>query len=159
MTKQWSHTSQYTISMLTDPPLAPLVVVVTGGCDYQDREAVRARLDSITSGRPMVTLYHGGCTLCGREGYQGADRLADEWARDRGLTPLVFEVSDADWEHLGCRAGPQRNRAMLQAARIQAHDDGAEIVCVAFPGGRGTADCTRSARHMGISVVTGDRVV
>lgn len=49
----------------------------------------------------------------------------------------------ADWERYGKRAGPIRNRKML--------DQGPDLV-VAFGGDKGTADCVREARRRGIAV-------
>ena len=63
-----------------------------------------------------ITVVHGGCR-------SGADRLADSWVRHTFTDGLVkVEVHEADWNK-GKRAGPMRNREMVEA--------GADI-CLAF---------------------------
>ena len=59
-----------------------------------------------------------------------------------GLPCTVFQ---ADWAGLGRKAGPIRNKLML--------DEGKPDLVVAFPGGRGTAHMTRIARGAGIEVI------
>jgi hypothetical protein len=51
------------------------------------------------------------CVVTG--GAPGADRLAEDWALARGL---ACEVHRADWEHLGKRAGPVRNKIIVGRA-------------------------------------------
>ena len=105
-------------------------VIVTGGRDYEDRQRVWEALDAA---RPDL-LVVGDAT--------GADAWARSWAHSRGVR---LEIHAADWQVYGRRAGPLRNGAMLGS-----HPD---AVVVAFPGGRGTADCVRQARRAGMSVV------
>lgn len=95
-------------------------VLVTGGRNFGDRDAVFAILDELDP--PLI--IHGGAT--------GADELAYEWARRRGRIALTYF---ADWRPGGIldrSAGPKRNRKMAR--------DGAPTLCVPFPGGTGTAD-------------------
>lgn len=114
-----------------------MVLVVTGGRDFDNRAAVYAALDSLAD--VSFTLYQGGC--------RGADALAAEWAHARGIPERVFP---ADWARLGRAAGQQRNRQMLSAA-LSAADDGCALL--AFAGGRGTAGCVSSAHALGIPVI------
>jgi hypothetical protein len=72
--------------------------------------------------------------------YRGADTLAKEWARSRGIPEVGYP---ADWR-MGPSAGPARNQRMLDAER----PDGV----VALPGGGGTADMVRRARAAGLPV-------
>jgi len=109
------------------------VVIVTGGRDYEDRERVFAALDLAHSRRRITLLVHGACPT-------GADALADEWARERGVDVQRF---DADWRALGPKAGPERNQRMVAAGATGA---------IAFPGGRGTEDCTMRCVAAGIKV-------
>lgn len=46
----------------------------------------------------------------------GVDRLGERWAKERGIPIKEFEVTVADWKHLGKRAGCVRNREMAQYA-------------------------------------------
>lgn len=118
-------------------PDGPLAVLVTGGRDYSDAETVAAALGQLD----VQVLIHGGA--------RGADTLAREWARDMLIPAVVYE---ADWHRHGRRAGPLRNEAMVAGAPHIAREYGATAVVVAFPGGRGTWDCTRRAREHGLPV-------
>lgn len=71
----------------------------------------------------------------------GADWLARKWRSERGVSGDTYR---AEWDRHGQAAGPIRNRSMAE--------DGAADGCVAFPGGRGTADMVRRAEATGISV-------
>lgn len=111
-------------------------VVVTGGRDFADRHFVFHVLDSLLLSGPTSSfaLGHGGCPT-------GADHSADLWATARGVVGTVYE---ALWKLHGHKAGPLRNQHMLEHFKPD--------LVIAFPGGRGTADCVRKARAMGIEV-------
>jgi hypothetical protein len=49
----------------------------------------------------------------------------------------------ANWSRFGKMAGPERNQRIISASEC----------LVAFPGGRGTADCVRRAEAKGIAVI------
>lgn len=104
-------------------------VVVTGGRNYSLKWIVFAALDA--SG--ATEIVHGGA--------RGADALADEWARSRGIPVRVYE---ADWKSYGRSAGPIRNSYMLT-------DSNPDCV-VAFPGGPGTKNLVDKAKSLGIPV-------
>lgn len=63
-------------------------------------------------------------------------------ALDRGVQCEVFQ---AEWKNYGRAAGPKRNRKMLLS-----HPN---AIVLAFPGGRGTANCVQQARELGMTVV------
>lgn len=107
--------------------------IVCGGREYDDWIAVYAALDRLRAKTGVAAIIHGDAP--------GADTLAGEWARDRGVEEVRYP---ADWERLGNRAGPIRNQRMLNEAR----PDGV----VALPGGTGTADMVRRARAAGLKV-------
>jgi hypothetical protein len=109
-------------------------VLVCGGRAYVDRQALYDALDKLHSQHKFELLIAGGA--------RGADSLADEWARERGVPTEIYQ---ADWAGLGRKAGPIRNQRML--------DEGVPQLVVAFPGGRGTADMTSRARMVGIETV------
>lgn len=111
-------------------------VIVCGGRDYADRDRVREILDEHVGQAESVVwpvLVHGGAS--------GADHLADDWAMGRDV---LIEEHKADWDVHGRAAGPIRNQEMADA--------GASL-CIAFPGGKGTADMKRRARAAGIPVL------
>lgn len=106
-------------------------VVVTGGRDFTDRELVFSVLDAEC---PTDLAQGGG---------PGADTLAVAWYRFRwNREPITYFAA---WGSEGRSAGPRRNQRML--------DDFEPDLVIAFPGGKGTADCVRRARKMGIRVM------
>ncbi|GAA4928865.1 hypothetical protein GCM10023224_05250 [Streptomonospora halophila] len=105
-------------------------IIVTGGRDYGDADTVERALRGHLPG--PHTIVHGGAP--------GADRLAHSVAR--GLD-WELEPHPADWERHGRAAGPIRNVEMARA--------GADL-CIAFPGGRGTADMVARAEAAGTPV-------
>ena len=108
-------------------------VLVCGGRDFRDREAVFASLDSLHAEHRFSVVIAGGS--------RGTDTLAADWARERGVPTEVYR---ADWEHFGHKAGPLRNGRMLA--------EGKPDLVVAFPGGKGTANLIEQARAAGVRV-------
>lgn len=113
-----------------------LRIVVTGGRDYPHLDSVAVALDHLHRARGIVRLAHGDA--------RGVDKAAGAWAQAHGVTEPRYTVTDREWRELGKRAGVLRNTRMLEAEQPD--------LLVAFPGGRGTADCMRSARSRGITV-------
>lgn len=117
-----------------------MILLVTGGRRYADRERLYAELDRVHAERRIRTLVQGGAS--------GADMLAIEWCAHRAVKCQTFAAS---WSKLGRAAGPMRNQEMVdEVSRIGSHIG---ALCLAFPGGSGTADCIRRARSAGIRVV------
>ena len=110
-------------------------VLVCGGRDFADRALVFRVLDAMRAGKGLDRLVHGGAA--------GADRLAAEWALDRGVEQVAYQP---DWKGLGRAAGPTRNQKMLVEER--------PAVVVAFPGGAGTRDMCRRARQAKVVVLS-----
>ena len=105
------------------------VVLVFGGRDFSDREAVFAALDSE---RPDKVIPGGA---------PGADALAREWCFDRKVS---YWNVPADWTRYGKAAGPIRNQRMI--------DEGCPSLALEFPGGRGTADMHRRCVEAGVPI-------
>lgn len=101
-----------------------LTVVVTGGRDYSDATMVNEVLDALAPSH----LVLGDA--------RGADTLAKEWAQSKTLQS--YRVHAAHWDVHGKKAGPLRNKAMLD-------DAGPDAIVVAFAGGIGTEDCVKQA--------------
>lgn len=109
----------------------PLRLAVVGSRTFADRERLFRLLDRL---RPRLE-----CVVTG--GARGADALAEEWARERGVPVVVLR---ADWRRFGRGAGPRRNAEVVAAATaVLAFWDGAS---------RGTADTVRRARAAGVPV-------
>jgi hypothetical protein len=117
-----------------DKPILKWSLVFTGGRTFKDQEkfnSIILVLDLDGPGRP-TEIHVGDCPT-------GLDYMA------RGVF-VEARVHVADWQKHGRAAGPIRNKAMLEAA-------GKHSLLVAFPGGRGTTDCVRQAKAMGITVL------
>lgn len=97
-------------------------VLVTGGRDYNDYDDVKATLAWVQRGYGIRAIIRGDA--------DGADFLCGQWAELNGVPTEVYR---AEWRTHGKRAGPIRNQRMI--------DEGKPDAYVAFPGGRGTADC------------------
>lgn len=102
-------------------------VLVCGGRDYDDRAFIFGRLDALDARRGITVVIHGAA--------DGADALADEWARSRGKAILDFP---ARWEYGDRYEGRRRNGRMLH--------EGKPDCVVAFPGGPGTAHMVEISR-------------
>lgn len=118
-----------------------MIIIVTGGRDYTDRRAVFAALDAVHTATPVYAVAHGDCPT-------GADSHAAAWAEAHRADVLHWRFP-ARWARDGRAAGPRRNQWMIDF--LAGADDGGVLV-LAFPGGRGTADCMRRARAAGMPV-------
>ncbi len=109
------------------------IVIVTGSRNWRYRRFVWMVLNSLYVRNGSFTLYHGDCR--DRQGNPcGADADAQAWADT--VRDIEVRRFPADWDRYGTRAGPIRNRAMVQTAYREA---GAEAVQgVAFPRGGST---------------------
>lgn len=77
----------------------------------------------------------------------GVDRIAEAWARTRGIKVTRFPVGRDDWRRLGPSAGPIRNRRMASYV-----GPGGGLVAVWDCKSRGTLDMIRVARDVGLEV-------
>lgn len=109
------------------------IVLVCGGSGYKNRARVYETLDAEHVRVPIGRIIDGGAT--------GADELARDWARARGVPRDGYPVHADDWKRWGKSAGPRRNERMIAHAR--------PTDVLAFPGGRGTADCVSRALARG----------
>ena len=108
-------------------------VLVCGGRNLKDANQVHMHLNMIKRDHPdrVVFVIHGGA--------DGADSLADGWARYNRLPSAMVM---ARWD-MGPSAGPVRNAWMMG---LQPH------MVLAFPGGKGTANMVSQAEKSGIHV-------
>ena len=123
-------------------------VVVCGGRAYKDVEYIWKVLDELHAGQPITGLAHGNAGGIGPISGKlyGADKIAGAWAESHDIPVKPYPVTNEDWQGYGRGAGPRRNRWML--------DEFAPDYVVAFPGGRGTADCVMAAKERNIPVLT-----
>lgn len=113
--------------------VSSLKILVCGGRNYADRAELFATLDWVNSKHGVHSLCHGGA--------RGADFLAGEWCKARNINCIVFP---AEWDHYGKRAGPIRNKHMLDTFQPD--------WVIAFAGGSGTANMVSLARNAGVVV-------
>lgn len=111
------------------------IVLVCGGRNYSNGEAVDKMLDSMQAIEAVDLVVHGGA--------DGADKLAAEWAESRGVHCASIP---ALWFKAARAAGPMRNRTMLNLVMPHACE------VVAFPGGAGTDHMVSIARKAGVHV-------
>ena len=119
------------------------IVIVTGGRNYARQSRVNEILDAAIVRLDMKLLVQGGA--------KGLDTLAWKWAASREFPNRSFP---ADWDKHGRNAGPIRNIEMAEFAL--AHPDPVKI-CIAFPGGNGTADMIFAAWSRGFRIIEVDR--
>lgn len=129
-------------------------LLVTGGRDFSDRAFVYRRLDAVHAKRRVTRLIHGGA--------DGLDRLAAEWAENRGVPAEAVPAPWNDFELVDPSTGrravvPRRRRdgtpynAAAGWVRNQTMVDRGADGAVVFPGGRGTRDCHRRIVAAGIA--------
>jgi hypothetical protein len=113
--------------------IRPIRVTVTGGRDYTDVGVIFGALDFVHFEVGITHLDHGNA--------RGVDRLCGAWAVQNNIP---FEPWPADWNGTWPRkaAGNIRNGIMLVGAKPD--------LLIVFPGGAGTADCSRKAAALGI---------
>lgn len=103
-------------------------VLVCGGRDYRNTAMVRRVLDEIYQrfAKRGLRIVHGAA--------RGADTLADNWVSvsiGQGKD-VTCQSYPAEWDRHPVTAGTLRNARMLMLEKPD--------LCVAFPGGNGTAD-------------------
>lgn len=108
-------------------------VLITGGRDFTDSECVNKTLDFMHGAYTITELIEGGA--------KGADYLARRWAVHNRISVVTYS---AQWQVDGPRAGPIRNAAMLKGHPPD--------MCIAYPGGRGTADMVSRCERAGVEV-------
>lgn len=109
-------------------------VVVFGGRDFTKRSLAFRALDRINDQYGITVVIDGMA--------KGADTLAHEWAKARGVDNIRYP---ADWAKYGRSAGPIRNKAMIE--------EGKPEMGVAFPGGRGTDNMKMQMKKAGIKIL------
>jgi hypothetical protein len=115
-----------------------MIVVVTGGRDHTPTgNELRALLLALYDVQAK-TVRHGGA--------RGVDTIVSEHVTLCTAGKIRVERWAAAWDLHGKSAGPLRNRLMLLGPPP------ADLV-IAFPGGRGTANCVAQAEGLGVRVV------
>jgi YspA, cpYpsA-related SLOG family len=112
---------------------APMTrVLVCGGKDYTDRVRIYDALNRLHAEHHFSMLIIGDTP--------GAETMAEEWARDRGIPTQIYK---ADRERWGSDASAIRDELMLKEKPL----------VIAFPGGEGTARTVRLAYAGAVRVI------
>jgi len=112
-------------------------VLITGGRQFGKTQMLYDTLDQLHIEVGIDVVIHGGA--------RGADTMAGQWAKSRGVDVLRFPISNEDWDRYGNMAGRVRNAQMLR--------EGKPTILVAFPGGNGTRDMRHKVDHAGLPMV------
>lgn len=107
-----------------------MILLVCGGRDFNNYDLLNNVLSQLEN--DIQIIINGGA--------RGADRMADNWAKSRGIHSATVS---ALWDYYNKAAGPKRNSAMLLLKPTH---------CVAFPGGRGTGDMINQCKQQGVPV-------
>jgi hypothetical protein len=109
-------------------------VLVTGGRDFALPDEVHRILAPIHAKKGIAVLGHGDA--------EGLDTLAKLWALSMDIEAKPYEVTQAQWDLYGNRAGNMRNSRMLREFK--------PTLGVAFPGGNGTGDMLDKLLESGV---------
>ena len=121
---------------------AAWVIVAGGGRDLAwPLNQVRSALLQPIAARPVLQLLHGAA--------RGADQLIASAADQLGWPVTAIA---ADWQRHGRRAGPIRNRQLLDraqqlAAAFSTPRQPVAVLVITFPGGAGTASLLQQAQR------------
>lgn len=138
-------------------------ILVCGGRDYADQRRLYDALDEVDRWDVHAAERHlglaGACAWESAPGItclvhgagRGADLLAEAWAKER---QRPYRGHPAPWDARGKGAGQWRNGEMLRREHTRAFP---VALCVAFPGGSGTANMVRRCREVGIPVLEVDQ--
>lgn len=120
---------------------------MTGGRDFRDREWLYAGLD-------LLNDVSGGITEVIEGGAPGADTLAANWARWRGIN---LQTVRAEWDRFsrGLRFGQKNPAGMIRNNMMVALRPD---VVLAAPGGNGTAHMVSQSQKAGLKVVFLERM-
>lgn len=118
-----------------------MIVAVTGSRKYRNKIVLYRTLDKAHIQHGFDGVIHGDAW--------GADDLADQWCRERGVQPIALDALWDYWRSLGKLriAGPVRNRviSLLKPRYL-----------FAFPGGIGTWNCVQQCALNFIEIVDCD---
>ena len=108
-------------------------VLVCGGRNFIDKEAIECALNYAHDRKGISCLIHGDC--------RGVDRICGDWAKSKGVPVLVVP---ANWDFYGNKAGPIRNKWMIDFCKPD--------LVVGFEGGKGTEGMIKLAQSDGIEI-------
>lgn len=81
-------------------------LIIAGSRDITNYEVVKNAVEDHFSTDDVDTVISGNA--------RGADGLGEKWAEYHDINVDTYPVTDDDWEELGKKAGPMRNREMAE---------------------------------------------
>lgn len=103
-------------------------ILITGGRAFKNYKVFEHVLEMVIehhkTKREDLIIVHGAYP-------GGADMMAGDFCRSRNIEERPYP---AQWDDHGKAAGPIRNHLMIKKEKPH--------IVLAFPGGKGTADCT-----------------
>ncbi len=111
-------------------------VIIAGSRDFCDYDKFCGITDNFLKGivkHKKITVLSGNC--------RGTDSLAKRYAKEKGY---CLELHPADWTTYGKKAGPIRNREMVESA---------DCVLAFYSGSKGTESLIKLALKKGITML------
>jgi hypothetical protein len=123
-------------------------LLTTGGRNYKLTDKDKVFLDNLHLRFKFDILVCGDST--------GADEGITLWYEDykhwSGMQIAPKKVREAEWTKYGNSAGPIRNSKMVEYAKRKSANPN-NVLCVVFPGGKGTKDCETKAKNAGFQIL------
>jgi len=110
-----------------------MIILITGSRDWTNKKVIMRELTALLTDERHIFI-HGNA--------RGADKIGAECALELGMDVRAFS---AEWDKYGLKAGPIRNRQMLDEKPdlvLAFHDD--------ILSSKGTKDCYFEAKARGI---------
>ena len=118
-------------------------IVICGGRHFNDYEQLKTTITNFLKQRKIeienVEIVSGHC--------QGADMLGEQYAKEYGLNLTIFP---ADWQRYKRKAGPIRNKQMIEYIM---QTENKAVIAFVSENSKGTKQTVLLAKRAGIFVV------
>ena len=118
-------------------------IVICGGRHFNDYEQLKTTITNFLKQRKIeienVEIVSGHC--------QGADMLGEQYAKEYGLNLTIFH---ADWQRYKRKAGPIRNKQMIEYIM---QTENKAVIAFVSENSKGTKQTVLLAKRAGIFVV------
>lgn len=118
-------------------------IVICGGRHFNDYEQLKTTITNFLKQRKIeienVEIVSGHC--------QGADMLGEQYAKEYGLNLTIFP---ADWQRYKRKAGPIRNKQMIEYIM---QTENKAVIAFVSENSKGTKQTVLLAKRAGIFVI------
>ena len=118
-------------------------IVICGGRHFNDYEQLKTTITNFLKQRKIevenVEIVSGHC--------QGADMLGEQYAKEYGLNLTIFP---ADWQKYKRKAGPIRNKQMIEYIM---QTENKAVIAFVSENSKGTKQTVLLAKRAGVFVV------